>query len=188
MVAAAIAAAVEQQATTTREIASSVQTVTVATGEASRAMQDVCAVVDTAATTNLTVTTAAVRSTSSSSALRGEVDDFLAVMAEGHETDRRRYERIPGRGAKVRLSLSGRTSTATIIDISRGGVALECDAVDPAGTVLQLSLPGVGGEVAGRVVRQADGLLAVAFGQDTTTLARIDQALLAISTGRSAAA
>ncbi len=80
-VAATIAAAVEQQAATTRDIAASVQTVTLATGEASRAMQDVCAIVQQAEQTNGLVVAAADEVGETSTAIHGEVDRFLAVMA-----------------------------------------------------------------------------------------------------------
>lgn len=79
--AAAIAAAVEQQAATTRDIASSVHAVSQATDEASQAMQAVCSVVDRANLTNGQVVAAADEVGETSTALRGQVEQFIAGMA-----------------------------------------------------------------------------------------------------------
>ena len=62
---------------------------------------------------------------------------------EDRRRDRRRYERIDGHGAAATLRVAGRDAIrATITDISRGGVASGCDWSAPAGTEVQVELPG----------------------------------------------
>ena len=105
-VAAAIAAAVEEQSATTREIAASVQTVTVATQQASQAMQDVTSVSEAPRHRE---SRACCRTPTRSAqdgrraANRGQL--FLQAMAKTDEEDRRRYERIDGAGATATLHM-----------------------------------------------------------------------------------
>ena len=81
-VAAVIAAAVEQQAATTRNIASSVQTVTHATGEASQAMREVCTIIDRAEVVNRSVGEAA-NEVAESTQAAPEMDHFLSGITGG---------------------------------------------------------------------------------------------------------
>jgi methyl-accepting chemotaxis protein len=95
-VAAAIAAAVEEQATATREIAGSVQSVMQSAEFASEAMQKVSAIAEESGATSQRVLSAADEVSRTADALRGDVQSFLAVMADGDVAERRSYERISG--------------------------------------------------------------------------------------------
>ena len=99
-------------------------------------------------------------------------------MAKTDEDERRRYERIDGAGAVAVLRVPGREVVRTaIINISRGGVALRTDSPVPAGTAVQMELPGAGEPVAARVARSHDGSLVLAFRQDAAMLRQVDAAL-----------
>ena len=65
---------------------------------------------------------------------------------------------------------------AGIRDISRGGIALTCGILTPAGTEVQVDMPS-GSTIDGRVVQSASGNMAIAFRQDAATLQCIDQML-----------
>ena len=190
-VAAAIAAAVEQQAAATLEISGSVQTVTMAIAGAARSMQEVLTIAERTDTTSHTVLAAAGTVGQTADTLRVEVNDFLSAMAGANANagDRRAYERIPAGDARASLLIPGRDEISSKIrDISRGGIALICDAVSPSGATVKVGLPA-GGTVSGRIVRSEGGTLSIAFNQDAATAAQVDKALDSIrQSGRSRAA
>ena len=114
--------------------------------------------------------------------LRSELTLFLQAMAKTNEEDRRRYERIDAGGATTVLHAAGREAMrVTILNISRGGVALKTDWSPQAGTEVRLDLPGLGEPVFARVAYRRDGLLALAFRQDEVVLRRVDAVLEQIS-------
>ena len=177
-VAAAIAAAVEEQSATTREIAQNAQSVLTVAQEATRAMQDVSSASETAETSSENVKQNADEVSKTADVLRAELTMFLEAMAKTSEDDRRRYERVPGNGAVATLRVLGREpARVAISDMSRGGVSLRTDAWTSAGTEVQIELPGAANAVIARMVRNQDGLLALAFRQDTTMLQQVDAAL-----------
>ena len=188
-VATAIAAAVEQQAAATQEISASVQTVTKATTAAAEAMQQVLGIAEETDSASRSVLAAAEEVGTTSSTLRDEVTEFLAAVKRDNGEDRRMYERVPGGGALVSLTLPGAAAMdLPIKDISRGGVALICNTRSPIGTEVKIGLPA-DGTVTGRVARCDDGLLTVVFRQDQVMMQQIDRALEAIRRrGRPAAA
>jgi methyl-accepting chemotaxis protein len=176
-VAAAIAAAVEQQTTTTRTIASSVHTVSSTTDQTAHAMEEVAGVADRAGGVSQEVQEAAATIGLEAEKLRAQVDHFLSAVRDDIG-EQRRYERISGNNAQATLRIAGRDpQRVTIEDMSRGGAALCCDLLAPPGTQVELELPRVGGTVPARVTRTGDGILAVVFDQDAAVLARIDQVL-----------
>ncbi|MGA3399270.1 MAG: methyl-accepting chemotaxis protein [Acetobacteraceae bacterium] len=180
-VATAIAAAVEQQAAATREIVARVNTVAEANGEVTKAMADVSEVAETADEAAGKVLEAAHQIGGTSDALRQEVDEFLVVMARHDEAERRRYERIPGRGQRAVLEAPGQARTAAVIqDISRGGIALMVSWAGASGSEVMVLLPGTTEPVPARVVRSGDGRAALAFRQEPTALAKVDTALATI--------
>ncbi|HEX3991448.1 MAG TPA: methyl-accepting chemotaxis protein, partial [Acetobacteraceae bacterium] len=182
-VAAAIAAAVEEQSATTREIAASVQTVTAATREAGNDMDEVSSVSEAAQASSQTVVKSADAVGGTADVLRSELTQFLEAMAKTDEADRRRYERVSGGGAEATLRASGRPDMRVIInDISRGGVSLQTDWTAPAGTEVQIVLPGVDTPVTARTARTRNGVLALAFRQEEAMLRRVDMALAHIGT------
>jgi methyl-accepting chemotaxis protein len=79
-VSTAIAAAVEEQSVTTREIATSVQAVSTATAQSARAMVQVVAVADQAGTASQDVLGGAAEIGQEANKLRTEVDQFLAAV------------------------------------------------------------------------------------------------------------
>jgi methyl-accepting chemotaxis protein len=84
-VSAAIAAAVEQQSVTTREIAASVQAVSQATGNTARAMEHVVEVAVTAGSTSRDVLSGAGDIGREAVTLRAEVEQFLAKVRSDSE-------------------------------------------------------------------------------------------------------
>jgi methyl-accepting chemotaxis protein len=181
-VASAIAAAVEEQTATTREIASNAQAVLVSAQDATRAMQDVSAVSESTEAASGSVLSRADEVGKTADVLRSELTLFLQAMAKTNEEDRRRYERIDAGGATTVLHAAGREAMrVTILNISRGGVALKTDWSPQAGTEVRLDLPGLGEPVFARVAYRRDGLLALAFRQDEVVLRRVDAVLEQIS-------
>jgi len=185
-----IAAAVEQQASATREIAASAQSVSQSTSATTAAMQDVCEVVASADAASQTVSSAADAISRTSASLRTELDCFLSALSNPSDEHRRRYERIPGNGATVMLlvgPLAGRS--VAVRDISRGGIGLACDWPAPTGTEVSLKLAADAEPVGARVVRSGSGLIGLAFRHDAATMARVDRAIDRIgSRGLAAAA
>jgi len=188
-VASAIAAAVEEQAAVTHNIASSVQSVTAATEDATRAMREVSHVAEATDAASSTVLTGADEVSHNAAMLRDEVGQFLRAMASTNEEDRRLYERIPGNGARARLRTPGGELHASILDISRGGMGLRCDWNGEPGRELQAVLPGTDTAASVRVIRSVHDMLGLAFHQDAATLALVDRSLRHIAgLGREAAA
>ncbi|HEY1413038.1 MAG TPA: methyl-accepting chemotaxis protein, partial [Rhodopila sp.] len=188
-VASAIAAAVEQQGAVTREIVASVHTVTVTTQSAAQAMRDVSEMSEAADRASQSVLNDAAAVKETAETLHDEVTHFLNAMARTEEDERRRYERIPGRGTQARLCLRGRSELLTRIeDISRSGVALECPLVLACGSEAQILLPGSDVGVSARVIRADGRMTALAFRQDQPALAQIDRALDFIEAGQAARA
>jgi methyl-accepting chemotaxis protein len=179
-VATAIAAAVEQQAAATQEISASVQNVTQATNNAAQAMEQVLTIAEQTDTASSSVLIAAGDVGQSADTLRVEVDDFLSAMKQNDGDDRRAYERIPGAGATVSLTIRGSSTVQAVVrDISRGGIALTCRTAAPSGTGTQVSLP-TGATVSGRIVRYENETVTIAFRQDAASLAALDRALAVV--------
>ena len=168
----AIAEAVEQQGIATREIAASVQTVAQQTEEAGGAMRGVSHTVQGVAETAETVLVSAGEVNRVSGDLRMEVEGFLGALRTA-EGDRRRYERVPGQGARARIRSAGSDAAAEeaeILDLSGGGASFACRLDIPSGQEVAVTLPGNGSPVSARVVRYAAGTLALTFRQDEATL------------------
>ena len=177
-VASAIAAAVEEQAVVTRDIVISVQTVASATQDATTAMHDVSTISESAATAVEQVGRDASGVDETASMLRREVDHFLVAMSRTEESERRRYERIPGNGHTAHLRLGDASEKiAPVVDISRGGIALRCNVQAASGTMVEVRMPGAATMTPARVARCADGVIAVVFPQGPATLAMIDEAM-----------
>ncbi len=186
-VATAIAAAVEQQGAATREIAAQVQSVAHNTAQSTQAMRDVATAAKRSGAISQAVLASADQVGEVSGTLREEVDHFLTAMRDTERTgDRRQYERISGNGhvARVNCAKLG-TASAPIIDISLGGAQLSCGWLCELGRLITLELPGVEGEVPGRVVHARDNMLHVAFRLDPATLVRVGRAMELIG-GKSA--
>ena len=185
-VATAIGTAIDQQGSTIRDIAARVQAVANTNEKVSLAMADVAAIADRTGAMSGDVLAVSREIGQAAEALRVEVDQFLARMAE-HDAYRRRSERIPGNGAPATLfGPRGAEVPVTIQDISRGGAALRTGWSGPAGGEVAIALPGAAQRIGARIVRSADGVLAVAFATDDGSAAAIDAALERLS-GRQAA-
>jgi methyl-accepting chemotaxis protein len=182
-VATAIAAAVEQQAAATREVTNSVQMVTTTTSTAVEAMREVLSIVERTDTSSQAALTASEEVGHTSETLRSEVTDFLTAMSQGDEAERRRYERIPAGGAQATLKIRGRPGVqVTIQEISRGGVSFVHSCTDKVGADVEILLPG-DAAVNGRIARNLNGSLALAFRQDDASLMQIDHVLALIRSG-----
>lgn len=185
-VSAAISAAVEQQSATTREIAQNVQQVSAATAGTARAMGHVVEAAQSAGTVSRDVEAGAGAIGTESATLQREVDQFLTAI-RSDTGERRTFERIPGNGAVVTLRAAGKTCQATVRDISRGGVLLDCEWTLTPGTQVEVDLPGAAGRASGRVARSGSQQVAVVFSAEASALERIDRALDAIQPKRNAA-
>ncbi len=175
-----ISAAVEQQSTTTREIASSVQAVSGATTQTVRAMEHMVTVADDAGNVSRDVLSGATTIGREAETLRKEVEQFL-VAIRSTTGERRRYERISGKGILVVLRGQGREARVPLQDLSRGGASLACDWTLGAGAMVEIELPNAHGKVTGRVARSSGHDVALVFGSDPANLAPVDRALDAMS-------
>jgi methyl-accepting chemotaxis protein len=186
-VSSAIASAVEEQSVTTREIAQSVQAVTVAVEGAAQAMGEVVDNADKAGQVSQTVQGGADEIGEQASKLRIEVDQFLHAIRTD-TGDRRQYERQDGNGAMVKLQIRGQPAEQVVLgDVSRTGTAVGYKGHLPAGTEVEVTLPGDRGPLSGRVVRTTEnGMLAIVFGHDSTTHGRVDQIMAVLRTPRAA--
>ncbi len=181
----AIAAAVEEQSAATREIAMNAQAVSNSTRAAVQAMDEVCAVVDASDATSRNVSSEAAEISATSVKLREETDQFLKTMANPTDEQRRQYERVPGNGMRAVLGSGPREGASVMVkNISRGGVALDCDWAPLAGQAVSVTINASHALIQGRVIRSGEGVIAIAFGQDAANLALIDQALTTLG-GRS---
>ncbi|MDO9713969.1 methyl-accepting chemotaxis protein [Paracraurococcus lichenis] len=188
-VAAAIAAAVEEQGAATREIAGNVQTVASTTEAATQAMQQVAESARGGEETSRTVSRSAEEIGEVAGRLRREVDHFVTLLAGGDGENRRMYERIPGAGLRAQLMIEGRDrGTAALRDISRGGVALSLGGCGAVGDEATLLLPEAGGPVPARIVRVDRDAIALVFHHDEAVLSRIDRTLAAAQTAAQTAA
>jgi methyl-accepting chemotaxis protein len=188
-VSAAIAAAVEQQSASTRDIAGSVQAVSGATRASASAMEHVVGVADGAGDAGRDVLAASDEIGREAATLRTEVDQFLTVVRDDGDSsgDRRRYERIDAKGVVATLRAAGRTAEVGVREIARGGALLASDWALAAGTPFELELRGAGGVLMGRVVRSDKGALAVVFSLDPAALACIDRLLDSLAPRRTVA-
>src|SRR5580658_1516107 len=179
----AIAAAIEQQTGATQEIGRSVETVTAATEDAVRAMNEMCSVSESAEAAGRDALAGADDVVGTAATLKGEVEQFLRVMLFTDEKNRRQYQRIPGNGAIVRLSGRGIATELrlTIIDISRGGVALASDFSPNTGADFRVGFPDDPEPVSARVVRAGGGTLALTFRQDDAVQRQLDRLLTRLS-------
>jgi methyl-accepting chemotaxis protein len=171
-----ISAAVEEQSATTREIAASVQAVSDATSMAANAMEHVVGVAECAGQTSGDVLSGAGVIAHEAAKLRDEVDHFLvAIRSESGE--RRRYERIPGKGTVVSLEAQGRRADVTLLDLSCGGARVVSDWRLPAGTVVDIGVPKAGARMTGRVVHSDGHEVGLVFSGDPANLAQVNHTL-----------
>jgi len=179
-VASAIAAAVEEQGAATREIAASVQAVSRQNKDATRAMREVSNVAGNASGASQAVLVTGDEVARVSGSLQQEVADFFAAMRAA-ESERRRWERIPGGGARISLKpRHGDDVLGELDDISRGGTLVVCAATFDVGAEVEVRLSGAADAVPARVARTDGHTVALLFRQDPGSLARIDRAMEAI--------
>jgi methyl-accepting chemotaxis protein len=176
-IASTITTAVEQQMATTRELSSSVHSLSGTSDQAAHAMREVAGVADNAGGVSHDVLAAADTIGQEAEKLHSEVTDFLTAVRDDIQ-ERRRYERVAGGDTLINLTLPGRPPIAVPLrDLSRGGASVLCDLQLCAGDEVAVDLPGAGGAITSRVVRAGGGVLAVVFHQHARDLTRIDRAL-----------
>ena len=175
----AIALAVDQQGSATREIAEQVHGVDRATSGTTQTMRNASNTAETSEANSLSLLGTAAEVADVTATLRVEVDDFLTAIRSTRESaDQRRYERVPGRNLTAGLQDRTRGAvSAVIVDISLGGAALACNWSCSPGAEILLDLPGSGDAAAARAVSSGEGTLRIAFRQDPATLTRIGRAL-----------
>ena len=174
-----IAGAVDEQGRATKEIAAQVQSVARHTETATRAMLDVSTLAGRSGATSQSVLATVDQVKQMTTTLREEVDFFVTTMRNSDRNqDRRKYERIQGGRATVRLRAEGRAPIeAQVIDISLGGAALSCALTADPGTLVMMTLPGSDTEVPARLVDTRDRSVAITFRQDPSTLAHVGRAM-----------
>lgn len=190
-IAAAIAAAVEQQGAGVREIAASISSVSQATEAAVSAMGQASVAAEEARATSAEVRGAASGIGEEAATLGREVEQFLAEM-QAVGSERRRFDRIPGLDRPVRIDLPGGTTLAGwLLDLSRGGAGVRLErpgaASLPAGSGIDLAIPGCAEALPMRVVRIENGLLGLVARQEVGVAARLERAMLVLQAGKQAA-
>jgi methyl-accepting chemotaxis protein len=186
-VSTAISAAVEEQSVTTREIASSIQGVAGSTAQAAHAMEHVVEVADRAGEASRNILTDASEIGSAAEKLRQQVEQFLDAV-NNDSGERRRFERIAGKGVTATLRVVGSAPVKAVIqDFSRSGIGLRHRGAVPVGRDVEIDLPDAGGPVTGRVIRAEGGIVAIGFSQEPVMLDRVDRALASLSADRKAA-
>ena len=110
--------------------------------------------------------------------LSGEVDNFLAAM-RADDSERRHYERIPGKGLHVTLKSGAAAGVAmTLTDVSRGGCAVAgLVGGFQAGMEVILTVPSLNLALDARVARLVGAGPCIAFRQNAVTMAGADRLL-----------
>jgi methyl-accepting chemotaxis protein len=180
-VSSAIATAIEEQGSVTREIAHSTQTVAITSDRTSTAMTEVAGIADRTGGMSRTLLSAAHDLGEVAETLRLEVESFFRMMTD-EDAHRRSYERIGGLDAAATLLVGdGQPIPARLRDISRAGAGLKTAWTGEDGQKLRLRVPGAGAPLEARVVRQGDGIVAIAFRQDEATMTSVDAVMSALS-------
>ncbi len=183
-IAAAIGSAVEEQAGATREIAGSVQLVSTTTNQASLAMQEVCEAVIAADEASALVSETAENVGDTACHMSDEMEQFLRILENPDDRQRRRYERTPGNGLRVTLEQADQHwSHLEVKNLSRGGIALLCGFGLPRGTDVFISSEHAADRLPARVARCEPGVIALTFHQDDATQAKADR-LVEMATAR----
>jgi hypothetical protein len=187
-VAGSIAAAVEQQGTATREIAERVSGVAAHAQQINRAMSRLSEEAEGGSRASRDVKAAATAVSSVAGALSTEVDQFLEAMGAANG-ERRLHERLPGHGVALRLMVGDEMREATAEDIAVGGIALRVprEGLHPGAEVTVLLPEGALADgalrLAGRVARLEPWGVAIAFRQNTATLADAERMMAYIGAG-----
>jgi methyl-accepting chemotaxis protein len=185
---ATIEGAIGQQGSATREIAGSVQSVVAGTVHVLSEMREVSTATERADTATASSTAASARVGEQAAALRGEVDHFLGAL-KTISGERRVFERVPGNGLAVSLTVEGQPAqAATVNDISIGGVKLACSASAPPGHPAMLRFPSLGREARARVTRIENGTVTLTFALDPENVASIEAVLATLPKPASRAA
>lgn len=155
----AISAATEEQSITARDIAANVQRVAAATGGIADAMQTMVAAAAQAAAAGDSAGVEADRLTRQALDLRAQVDGFLRRMRT-EAMERRAFERVSAGDVVVTLRTQrDGTRSATLKDISLGGIAIApLPGLMPDQDVL-VQVPRTATELPARVVRVSDSAI-----------------------------
>jgi methyl-accepting chemotaxis protein len=174
----AMAATVEAQSVTTREMVTKIKAVSDATVHSAEAMGEVVTVAGQTGLASQVVLDGIAGIGREASVLRAEVERFL-VMVRTDSGERRRFERFGVGGARTTLILPGQEAIqAVVIDLSEGGAACRCDRPLAIGTDLSFELAGGGDAVAAKVVRvEANGIIGIAFRDDPAVRSRVKHAM-----------
>jgi methyl-accepting chemotaxis protein len=177
-VSGAMAAAVEEQSVTTREIATSVNAVSDATALSTEAMGEVVRVAGDAGSASQVVLSGAAAIASEAAVLRSEVERFLQ-MVRIDSGERRQFERFGVNGVKARLLLTGGGVTqVAVTDLSEGGAAMLCDRPIAPATKLSFEFAEGGLVTPAKVVRvEANGATAISFGDSEATRSQVRLAM-----------
>ncbi len=180
--ASAVAEAVQEQTSTTHEVAESIKTVSSAIEASARDMAQVIAIADQQAVKASEQLLYGVTDIGQEvEKLKSVVDGFLDEV-RNEAAERRQFQRFDGRSDTVSLMFSGEAPVqATIKDMSLGGAALHLETPPDIGTVLLLELPDAAGPVTGTVVRSEGDTISVEFAKDDETRGRVERALQSLT-------
>jgi methyl-accepting chemotaxis protein len=181
--AAEIADAITQQTGGTRAIAQSVTSVSETTAGTTQVIERLAGIAGDTRAGSLDVLNAADEVRTQTSALRGELDQFLTAIREA-DRDRRSYERIPAQDLACSLSSGWQAATnrltCSLIDLSRGGAQIAIPQDLPVGAEVTLQLPFLAEPLQARVVRHGGGRAGLSFRHDQATMQLADRAILAL--------
>jgi len=184
-----VAGTVKRQAAAARDISAIVQTAIASNAATAEGMREVLAIAEATHASSTAASRGAQDIAHLVETLSHDVVDFLPAAPLPDESKLRLYERLRASGFEVTLRVAGRAPVqASLLDISRVGIAAQYQAEDPIGTEVEVELPS-GGTVNGRIARIAEGVTGIAFPADNDTLVEVDRTLhLLILSGVGAAA
>ena len=185
-VAAAIAAAVEEQSVTTREIAASVQAVSGATAQTAQAMEHMVGVASGAGQASTAVLSGSAAIGQEAGKLRAQVDQFLLAIRPESD-DRRSFDRVPGNGTRLRVRAMGRQADASLHDLSQGSMSIASAWDLPPGTAAEVEMLDTAGRITGRVARSDGRRIVLVFDADSASLSSVNRVLQTLTASAAAA-
>ena len=160
-VATTIAAAVEEQGASTREITQRLQGVSGSTGGVIQAIGAVLRLAEEAGEVSAGVEAAAAGIGDQAATLRAEVESFLHNLRDNAKY-RRSYERRRVQGGNATVVLAGRELVLPLADISAAGVGLRFSGQAPSGSPVTIALPRTAA-LGARIVHCVSGVMGLLF-------------------------
>jgi len=183
-IAGEVAAAMRQQSGATQDIAGKVQEVYARTRDVVGGIGAALGAASTSGASSEVMNAAAREVADEASSLNVEIENFLGSMRNAEE--RRRFVRIAVDLSSV-VRCAGVTSKGSVLDISEGGAKLGMRLEVPAGSIVEIDLPGFGRPVIARLVGVSETASHLLFPLDAEHRAAINTWLEPIRAGLVAA-